>query len=396
MSKKSIRQVDLKGKRVFMRVDFNVPLQDGRITDPARIVASLPSINALIKQGAKLILASHLGKPKEAGDPSFSLKPVAQKLSQLLGKEVQFIATPDVVDESVRHAVSKMDEGDVILLENTRFLPGETKNDPETSELFASLADAFVNDAFGTAHRAHASTVGVPTLLPIALSGYLIEKELESFEKVLDNPKRPFVAILGGVKVSDKIKVIENLLPKVDKLLIGGAMAYTFFKAQGRKVGKSLVEDEQLDFARRMMELAKERGVELLLPVDTAGSAVFEDVPPVIVGQEDFPDDFNGMDIGPKTIEIFTDALDGAGSVVWNGPMGVFEMENYAKGTRAIAQKLATLEGDTIVGGGDSAAAIHQLGLEDKMTHVSTGGGASLELLEGKELPGIAILQDMS
>lgn len=395
MSKKSIRQVNLQGKRVFMRADFNVPMKDGVITDTARIDASLPSIRMLIDQGAKLILASHLGKPKEAGDPAFSLKPVAMKLQQRLGKEVKFFATPEVVDDSVRLAVENMNEGDVLLLENTRFLEGETKNDPQTSALFASLADAFVNDAFGTAHRAHASTVGVPTLLPIAVSGLLIEKELESFEKILEHPKRPLVAILGGAKVSDKIRVIENLLTKVDKLLIGGAMAYTFFRAQGRKVGSSLVEEEQIEFAKQMLETAREKGVELLLPIDTAGSTVFEDVEPTVYGDVDFPDDFHGMDIGPKTIELFCNALDGAGSVVWNGPMGVFEMEHYSKGTKAVAMKLSTLEADTIVGGGDSAAAIHQLGLEDKMTHVSTGGGASLELLEGKELPGIAILEDM-
>lgn len=395
MSKKSIRQINLQGKRVFMRADFNVPMKDGVITDTARIDASLPSIRILIDQGAKLILASHLGKPKEAGDPAFSLKPVAMKLQQRLGKEVKFFATPEVVDDSVRLAVENMNEGDVLLLENTRFLEGETKNDPQTSALFASLADAFVNDAFGTAHRAHASTVGVPTLLPIAVSGLLIEKELESFEKILEHPKRPLVAILGGAKVSDKIRVIENLLTKVDKLLIGGAMAYTFFRAQGRKVGSSLVEEEQIEFAKQMLETAREKGVELLLPIDTAGSTVFEDVEPTVYGDVDFPDDFHGMDIGPKTIELFCNALDGAGSVVWNGPMGVFEMEHYSKGTKAVAMKLSTLEADTIVGGGDSAAAIHQLGLEDKMTHVSTGGGASLELLEGKELPGIAILEDM-
>ncbi len=395
MSKKSIRQINLQGKRVFMRADFNVPMKDGVITDTARIDASLPSIRILIDQGAKLILASHLGKPKEAGDPAFSLKPVAMKLQQRLGKEVKFFATPEVVDDSVRLAVENMNEGDVLLLENTRFLEGETKNDPQTSALFASLADAFVNDAFGTAHRAHASTVGVPTLLPIAVSGLLIEKELESFEKILEHPKRPLVAILGGAKVSDKIRVIENLLTKVDKLLIGGAMAYTFFRAQGRKVGSSLVEEEQIEFAKQMLETAKEKGVVLLLPIDTAGSTVFEDLEPIVYGDVDFPDDFHGMDIGPKTIELFCNALDGAGSVVWNGPMGVFEMEHYSKGTKAVAMKLSTLEADTIVGGGDSAAAIHQLGLEDKMTHVSTGGGASLELLEGKELPGIAILEDM-
>jgi phosphoglycerate kinase len=395
MSKKSIRQVNLQGKRVFMRADFNVPMKDGVITDTARIDASLPSIRMLIDQGAKLILASHLGKPKEAGDSAFSLKPVAMKLQQRLGKEVKFFATPEVVDDSVRLAVENMNEGDVLLLENTRFLEGETKNDPQTSALFASLADAFVNDAFGTAHRAHASTVGVPTLLPIAVSGLLIEKELESFEKILEHPKRPLVAILGGAKVSDKIRVIENLLTKVDKLLIGGAMAYTFFRAQGRKVGSSLVEEEQIEFAKQMLETAREKGVELLLPIDTAGSTVFEDIEPTVYGDVDFPDDFRGMDIGPKTIELFCNALDGAGSVVWNGPMGVFEMEHYSTGTKAVAIKLSTLEADTIVGGGDSAAAIHQLGLEDKMTHVSTGGGASLELLEGKELPGIAILEDM-
>lgn len=394
MVKKRFDQVDLRGKRVFVRVDFNVPMKDGEITDTARIDASLKTIRALIEGGARLILASHLGKPKEAGDPQFSLAPVAKALSEKLEKEVLFFSTPEVVDEEVKSAAENMKDGDVLLLENTRYLSGETKNDPQVSELFASLAEAFVSDAFGSAHRAHSSTVGAAELLPIRASGYLIEKELQAFSKVLEEPDRPLVAILGGAKVSDKIKVIENLLGKVDKLLIGGAMAYTFLKANGCPVGKSRVEEDQVDFAASMIKLAEEKGVRLLLPVDNAGATVFEDIPPTLAPSCDMPDDFIGMDIGPDTIEIFTSALEGAGTVVWNGPMGVFEMENYSAGTKAIANKLAELRADTIVGGGDSAAAIHQWGLEDKMSHVSTGGGASLELLEGKVLPGIDVLQD--
>lgn len=391
--KKTIRDIDVKGKKVFLRVDFNVPLKEGEIRDERRITESLPTINYLLERGAKLILASHLGKPKGA-DPALSLAPVAKRLSELLGKNVAFHSCPQVVDENLRSMVENLKEGEVLLLENTRYDAGETKNDPALAEKFASLADLFVDDAFGTAHRAHASNYGVAELLSTRVSGFLMEKELKYFYEALDHPKRPFLAILGGAKVSDKIKVIENLLEKVDEIIVAGAMAYTFMKALGHEIGTSLVEEDQVDFAKKMMALAKEKNIDFYLPLDFATAASFEDVPPVYTEGRDIKEEWMGLDIGPKTIELFTKVIQGAKTIVWNGPVGVFEMKNYAAGTRAIAEALAENKGITIIGGGDSAAAVTEMGLDEKMSHISTGGGASLELLEGKELPGIAILED--
>lgn len=391
--KKTIRDMDVKGKKAFLRVDFNVPLHEGEIRDDRRITASLPTINYLLEHGAKLILASHLGKPKGA-DPALSLEVVAKRLGEHLGQEVLFHSTPEVVDEKVKEMVEGMEEGDVLLLENTRYDAGETKNDPALAEKFASLADLFVDDAFGTAHRAHASNYGVAELLEGRASGLLIEKELKYFYDALDNPERPFLAILGGAKVSDKIKVIENLLEKVDEIIVAGAMAYTFMKALGHEIGTSLVEEDQVDFAKKMLDLAKEKNIGFHLPVDFATAAEFKDVEPVYTEGRDIQKDWMGLDIGPKTIELFREVIKPAKTIVWNGPVGVFEMQNYAKGTKAIAEALAESDAITIIGGGDSAAAVTEMGLDEKMSHISTGGGASLELLEGKELPGIAILEE--
>lgn len=393
MNKKTIEDIDVRGKRVLVRVDFNVPLdENGNITDDTRIRAALPTIQYLIKNNAKVILMSHLGRPKGEFDPKYSLAPVAKHLSKLLGQEV--IMAKDVIGESAKNAVANMKEGQVVLLENVRFHKEETKNDPEFAKALAQLGDIYVNDAFGSAHRAHASTEGVAHYLP-AVAGYLIQKELEVMGKALENPERPFVAILGGAKVSDKIGVIENLINKVDVLLIGGGMAYTFLKAKGYEVGNSLLEEDKVELAKQLMEKAKEKGVKLLLPVDNVVAEEFKaDAPHKVVDSDKIEPGWMGMDIGPKTREMFGEEIKKAKTVVWNGPMGVFEMPAFAEGTKAVAKYVSECGGTTIIGGGDSAAAVEQLGFADKMTHISTGGGASLEFLEGKVLPGIAALND--
>ena len=395
-NKKSVEDIDVAGKRVLCRCDFNVPTKDGKITSDKRIVAALPTIEYLIKHGARVILCSHMVKPKNGPDPAFSLQVVADRLSELLGQPVKMAS--DVVGESAQSLAASLKDGEVMLLENTRFEKGETKNDPELSKKLASLADIFVNDAFGTAHRAHASTAGVADYLP-AVCGYLVQKEVSIMGKALADPERPFVAILGGAKVSDKLNVINNLLEKVDTLIIGGGMAYTFLAAKGYGIGKSLFDAEKVDYCKDMMKKAEEKGVKLLLPVDTVVAAEFPnpiDAPIDVktVDVSEIPADMEGMDIGEKTRALFADAVKSAKTVVWNGPMGVFENPTLAKGTIAVAQALADSEAITIVGGGDSAAACEQLGFADKITHISTGGGASLEFLEGLELPGIACLQD--
>ena len=395
LNKKSVDDINVNGKRVLCRCDFNVPLDGDRITDETRLVAALPTINKLINDGGKVILCSHLGKPK-GPDPVFSLAPVAKRLSELLGKEVKFAADDTVVGANARAAVEAMNNGDVILLENTRFRAEETKNGEEFSKDLASICDVFVNDAFGTAHRAHCSNVGVTKYVDTAVVGYLMQKEIDFLGNAVNNPVRPFVAILGGSKVSSKISVINNLLDKVDTLIIGGGMSYTFQKAVGGKVGKSLVEDDYLDYAKEMMEKAKEKGVKMLIPIDTVVTKEFKNDTPsriVVAGHQE--DDDMGMDIGPETRQLYKEALKDAKTVVWNGPMGVFEFDNFAKGTIAVAEELAALDGaTTIIGGGDSAAAVNNLGFGDKMTHISTGGGASLEFLEGKELPGVVAAND--
>lgn len=391
-NKKSVEDIDVQGKRVLCRCDFNVPTKGGVITSDKRIVAALPTIEYLIKHGAKVILCSHMGKPKGEVKPELSLKVVAERLSELLGQPVKM--AEDVVGPSAQSLAASLKDGEVMLLENTRFEKGETKNDPELSKKLASLADIFVNDAFGTAHRAHASTAGVADYLP-AVCGYLVQKEVSIMGKALADPERPFVAILGGAKVSDKIGVINNLLEKADTIIIGGGMAYTFVKAQGGEIGTSLLEADKMDYALEMIRKAKDRGVKLLLPVDTmAGDQFAADCARKVVPTNAIPADWMGLDIGPETIKLFTDAIKGAGTVVWNGPMGVFEFPAFAAGTEAIAAALAESGAVTIVGGGDSAAAVEKLGFADKMTHISTGGGASLEFLEGKELPGVACLLD--
>lgn len=397
MTKKTVKDLDVKGKKVLVRVDFNVPQSkdgSGEITDDARIVASLPTIQYLIDQGAKVVLMSHLGRPKGEPNKKFSLKPIADRLSELLGKKVHFLPSDKVVDDEVRKGVDALEEGEVALLENTRFVKGEEKNDPAFAKELASLADVYVNDAFGTSHRAHASNVGVAQILPSAL-GFLVEKEVSVMGKALDDPERPFVAIMGGAKVSDKIAVIENLIEKVDTILIGGGMAYTFLKAQGKEIGNSLLEADKMDLANELVEKAKKKGVELLLPVDAVIAPEFaEDAPAKVVDIDSIPADMEALDIGPKTAEKFAEVIKKAKTVVWNGPMGVFEFDSFAKGTRAIAKAMAESDATTIVGGGDSAAAVEEAGYLDKITHVSTGGGASLEFLEGKELPGIASIAD--
>lgn len=394
MNKKTVRDIDVNGKKVIVRCDFNVPQDsNGKITDDRRIVSALPTINYLIENNAKVILMSHLGRPKEGFDPKYSLKPVAKRLSELLGKKVLFAEDKEVVGENAIKYTNEMKNGDVVLLENVRFIKTETKNDLDFAKKLASLADIFVNDAFGTAHRANSSTVGIANYLP-AVAGFLIEKETSIMGKALDNPERPFVAILGGAKVSDKIGVINNLLDKVDKLIIGGGMAYTFLKAKGMNVGKSLLEEDKVELAKEMMKKAEEKGVKLLLPIDNVAAKEFKADAKWKVFENGMPDDYEGLDIGPKTIKLFEDELKGAKTVVWNGPMGVFEMPAFAVGTKKIAEALSNLNATTIIGGGDSAAAVEQLGFADKMTHISTGGGASLEFLEGLELPGIAALND--
>ena len=394
MNKQTIRDVDLKGKRVLVRVDFNVPIEDGKITDDTRIRAALPTLEAILAQKPRsIVLMSHLGRPKDKPEPQYSLKPVAEALSKLLGKPVALAEDP--TSDAALEQANQLPDGGILILENTRFYPGETKNDPELAKKFARFGDIFVNDAFGSAHRAHSSTEAVAHLMP-AVAGLLMEKELDYLATALENPKRPFVAILGGAKVSDKIKVIESLLAKADKLLIGGGMANTFFKAQGRQMGKSLVEETALDMAR---DLIAKGGDKLVLPVDQVIADDFKNDANsrTIDGSENVSDGWQVLDIGPKTVEKYRQILNDAKTVVWNGPMGVFEMPNFAKGTNAIAQILADLTPKgviTIIGGGDSAAAVQQAGLADKMSHISTGGGASLELLEGQKLPGVEALND--
>ena len=393
MSKKTVKDIDLKGKKVFVRCDFNVPMDENQnITDNRRIIAALPTIKYLIDQNCKIILASHLGRPKGEVKPEFSLAPVAGELSKQLGQEV--LMAKDVIGESAKTLAANLQEGQVMLLENVRFHREETDNDPEFAKELASMAEVFVNDAFGTAHRAHASTEGVSHYLP-SVSGFLIEKELKFLGDALNNPVRPFVAILGGAKVSDKISVIDSLIEKVDTLMIGGAMAYTFFKAQGYEVGTSLCEPDKCDLALELMEKAKNKGVKLLLPVDTKVGKEFKpDTESKTVAWTEIPEGWEGFDIGEKTIEMFKEELKTAKTVVWNGPLGLFEFDQFAIGTNAIAHALAEIDATTIIGGGDSAAAVKKAGLEDKMTHISTGGGASLEFLEGKKLPGIECLLD--
>ena len=395
-NKKSIEDIEVTGKRVLCRCDFNVPTKDGKITSDKRIVAAMPTIEYLVNHGAKVILCSHMGKPKGEWKPELSLKIVADRLSQLLGKEV--IMASDVAGEDSKAKAAALKNGDVMLLENTRYIKGETKNDPELSKDLAALADIFVNDAFGTAHRAHSSTAGVADYLP-AVSGYLVQKEVSIMGKALADPERPFVAILGGAKVSDKLNVINNLLEKVDTLIIGGGMAYTFLAAKGYSVGTSLLDTEKVDYCKEMMAKADAKGVKLLLPIDTVITDAFPDpidgeIAVETVSSDAIPSDKMGLDIGEKTRALFADAVKNAKTVVWNGPMGVFENPILAKGTIAVAQALADSEAITIVGGGDSAAACEQLGFANEITHISTGGGASLEFLEGLELPGIACLQD--
>ncbi len=392
--KKTIKNIDVRGKRVLVRVDFNVPMQEGVITNDIRIVAAIPTINYLVEHDAKVILMSHLGRPEGIPDPMLSLKPVARRLEQMIGHRVVFIPSERVVDEEVQAAALALVPGQVMLLENTRFRAEDTANaEPFTSEL-AGLGEIFVNDAFGTAHRKNSSTTGVAKYLP-AVSGFLIEKEVKYMGHILEAPARPFVAIIGGAKVGDKILVIENLLKKVDKLIIGGGMAYTFFKAQGYEIGKSILDKDNVNLAADLLKQAEAAGVELLLPVDTVCAKEFSnDAPKAVYDSTKIPADMMGLDIGPKTSDLFTKAMDGAATIFWNGPMGVFEMDNFADGTRAVAEAMAKSDAVTIIGGGDSAAALEKFGLQYDMTHVTTGGGASLEFLEGKELPGIAVLED--
>lgn len=391
-NKLTVEDVEVKGKRVLVRCDFNVPLDaEGNITDENRIVGAMPTIEYLVNNGAKVILCSHMGKPKGEPVPSLSLAPVAKRLSEKLGKAVVFAADDNVVGDNAKAAVAAMNEGDVVLLQNTRYRKEETKNVDEFSQELASLADVFVNDAFGTAHRAHCSNVGVTKYVQPAVAGYLIGKEIDYLGNAVNSPVRPLVAVLGGSKVSSKISVIENLLKKVDKLIIGGGMAYTFFAAQGKTTGTSLLEPDYIDYAKKMLEAA---GDKIVLPIDTVITEKFDNDAPSKVVEGDIPDGWMGLDIGPKSIELFKSVLADAKTVVWNGPMGVFEMPNFAKGTNEIAQLLADIDATTIIGGGDSVAAVNQAGLGDKMSHISTGGGASMEFLEGKELPGVVALTD--
>ena len=399
LGKKTVEEMDVRGKRVLVRCDFNVPMKDGKITNDNRIVAALPTIKKLIENGGKVILCSHLGKPKNGPEEKFSLAPVAVRLSELLGKEVVFANDDTVVGENAKAAVAAMKDGDVVLLQNTRFRKEETKNLPEFSQDLASIADCYVNDAFGSAHRAHCSTAGVTDYVKDTAVGYLMEKEIRYLGNAVNDPVRPFTAILGGAKVSDKLNVIANLLEKVDTLIIGGGMAYTFLVAKGYGVGTSLVDEEKVEYCKEMMAKAEAKGVKLLLPVDTVITASFPDpidgpVDVKVVPSDSIPADMMGLDIGPKTRELFAEAVKASKTVVWNGPMGVFENPTLAAGTLAVAKAMAEADATTVIGGGDSAAAVMQLGYADKMTHISTGGGASLEYLEGKELPGIACIQN--
>lgn len=395
--KKTIRDMDVRGRCVIVRCDFNVPQDEsGEITDDSRILASIPTIRYLMDEGARILLMSHLGRPKGEADMKFSLLPVAKRLSYLLDEDVLFHSTPSVVDDGVRDMVAGMKPGQVLLLENVRFRKEETKNEPSFSKELAELADIYVNDAFGSAHRAHCSTTGIAEYLP-GVSGFLMEKELKFLGDTLENPKRPFLAIMGGAKVSDKIPVIENLLSKVDSLIIGGGMAYTFLKGQGYEIGKSLLEEDMIEMTASLLKKAKEKGVTLLLPVDVLTAAGFSnDEKGVPYDIDRIPPDRMGLDVGEKSMRLFREEIRKAATIVWNGPMGVFEMSNFAGGTRAVAEALADSEGITVIGGGDSAAAIRQFGLAEKMTHISTGGGASLEFLEGKVLPGVSVLQDFN
>ncbi len=394
-NKKSIEDIDVKGKKVLVRCDFNVPLNEGKITDENRLVGALPTIKYLMEKGAKIILCSHMGKPKGEPKKELSLLPVAKRLSEMLNKEVIFADDDNVVGENAKEAVKDMKDGDIVLLQNTRYRKEETKNEEVFSKELASLADLFVNDAFGTAHRAHCSTVGVTNYLEEAACGYLIQKELKFLGNAVEKPERPFVAILGGAKVSDKINVINNLLDKVDTLIIGGGMGYTFLKSQGYTVGDSLLEEDKVEYAKEMINKAKEKGVNLLLPVDiTIADRFDKDAKPIITEDQNVGEGYMGLDIGPKTAKMYSDAIKTAKTVIWNGPMGVFEFKNFANGTIEVAKAMADSDAVTIIGGGDSAAAVNILGFGDKMTHISTGGGASLEFLEGKELPGIAALND--
>jgi len=399
LNKKSVDDINVKGKKVLVRCDFNVPLKEGKITDENRLVAALPTIKKLIADGGKVILCSHLGKPKGEPKPELSLAPVAVRLSELLGQEVKFAADPEVVGPNAKAAVEAMKDGEVVLLENTRYRAEETKNGEAFSKELASLCEVYVNDAFGTAHRAHCSNVGVTQYVDTAVVGYLMQKEIDFLGNAVNNPVRPFVAILGGAKVADKLNVISNLLEKCDTLIIGGGMAFTFLKAQGKEIGKSLVDDSKLDYCKEMMEKAEKLGKKLLLPVDTTIAASFPSpidgpIEVSVVPSDAIPADMEGLDIGTETAKLYAEAVKSAKTVVWNGPMGVFENPTLAKGTIAVAKSLAETEATTIIGGGDSAAAVNQLGFGDKMTHISTGGGASLEFLEGKELPGVAAAND--
>ena len=399
MAKKTVDDIQVKGKRVLVRCDFNVPMKDGKITNDKRIVAALPTIKKLIADGGKVILCSHLGKPKNGPEEKFSLAPVAVRLSELLGQPVVFANDDNVVGENAKAAVAAMKDGDVVLLQNTRFRAEETKNIEAFSKDLASLADAYVDDAFGSCHRAHCSTAGVTAYTSPNVAGYLIGKELSIMGKALENADRPFVAVLGGAKIEDKLNVINNLLEKVDTLIIGGGMAFTFLKAKGYEVGKSLLDESKIDYCKDMMAKAAEKGVKLLLPIDTVCADAFPDpidgpVDTVVVDSDKIPADKEGLDIGPKSRELFAEAVKGAKTVVWNGPMGVFENPTLAQGTLAVAQAMADSDAVTIIGGGDSAAAVEQMGLGAKMTHISTGGGASLEFLEGKTLPGVACLDE--
>ena len=394
LNKKSVEDLDVKGKRVLVRCDFNVPLKDGEITNDKRIVAALPTIKYLMEQGAKVILCSHLGRPKGEYKPEFSLAPVAKRLSEYLGVDVPLAEDENVVGDNAKKMAADLQDGQVMLLENVRYRAEETKNEENFSKELASLADLFVNDAFGTAHRAHCSTAGVASYLPAAC-GYLIQKEIQFMGGALADPKRPLVAILGGAKVSDKIGVISNLIDKCDTIIIGGGMAYTFMKYMGHNIGTSLLEADWVDKAGEMMQTAKDKGVKFLIPVDNrCGKEYKEDTEVLVCKSDDIPDGWMGLDIGPKTEKLFADAIDGAGTVIWNGPMGVSEWDNFASGTIAVAKAIADSGAISIIGGGDSVAAVTKLGFADKMSHISTGGGASLEFLEGKELPGIAALQD--
>ena len=399
LNKKSVDDINVAGKKVLVRCDFNVPLKDGQITDENRLVAALPTIKKLISDGGKVILCSHLGKPKGEPKPELSLAPVAVRLSELLGQEVKFAADDNVVGDNAKAAVAAMKDGEVVLLQNTSYRAEETKNGEAYSKELASLCDVFVNDAFGTAHRAHCSNVGVTEYVDTAVVGYLMQKEIDFLGNAVNNPERPMVAILGGAKVADKLKVIDNLLEKCDTLIIGGGMAYTFLKAQGLEVGKSLVDDEKIDYCKEMMAKAEKLGKNLYLPIDTTVADGFPnpidaEIEVSVVAADAIPADKEGLDIGPATCEKFAEAVKTAKTVVWNGPMGVFENPILAKGTIAVAQALADTDATTIIGGGDSAAAVNQLGFADKMTHISTGGGASLEFLEGKDLPGVVAAND--